>query len=207
MSFHTLAERTHGCSVALPGSEQDGLERFLQKPKRTMAALLSRERMTPLGQGRFLYQSRPFRVLQFEIRPVVVFQAVWQHRCLRIDFEDCQLKGLGAVQEAVRFECRAVLTPRDQGLDAEATAALAIAERHPLQRLPLSMMEVLASKALGLVVIRLERRCQGGLRRAVERWIHAAGEQADGPRNPRLQSLPFIGQRRDVVDQDEQNAD
>jgi hypothetical protein len=69
------------------------------------------------------------------------------------------------------------------------------------------MMEVLASKALGLVVIRLERRCQGGLRRAVERWIHAAGEQAEGTRNPRLQSLPFIGQRRDVVDQDEQNAD
>ena len=135
MSFHTLAERTHGCSVELPGSEQDGLERFLQKPKRTMAALLSRERMTPLGQGRFLYQSRPFRLLQFEITPVVVFQAVWQNRCLRIEFEDCQLKGLGVVQEAIRFECRAVLTPGDQRLDAEATAALAIAERHPLQRL------------------------------------------------------------------------
>ena len=157
MSFQTLAERSHRCSVDLPGGELDSLERFLQKPKRTMAALLSRERMTPLGQGRFLYQSKPFRVLQFEIRPVVVFQAVWQHRCLRIDFEDCQLKGLGAVQEAVRFECRAVLTPRDQRLDAEATAAL-------------------ASKALGLVVVRLERRCQGGLRRAVVRWIHAAGE-------------------------------
>ena len=207
MGFQTLAERSHRCSVDLPGGELDSLERFLQKPTRTMAALLSRKRMTPLGQGRFLYQSRTFRVLQFEIRPVVVFQAVWQHRCLRIDFEDCQLKGLGAVQEAVRFECRAVLTPRDQRLDAEATAALAIAERHPLQRLPLSVMEALASKALGLVVVRLERRCQGGLRRAVERWIHAAGEQADGPRDPRLQSLPFNGQRRDVVDQDEQNAD
>ena len=207
MSFQTLAERSHHCSVELPGGELDCLERFLQKPKRTMAALLSRERMTPLGQGRFLYQSRPFRVLQFEIRPVVVFQAVWQHRCLRIDFEDCQLRGLGAVQEAVRFECRAVLTPRDQRLDAEATAALAIAERHPLQRLPLSVMGALASKALGRVVVRLERRCQGGLRRAVERWIHAAGEQAGGPRNPRLQSLPFIGPRRDVVDQNEQNTD
>ena len=68
-------------------------------------------------------------MLQFEITPVVVFQAVWKNSCLRIDFEDCQLKGLGVVQEAIRFECRAVLTPGDQQrLDAEATAALAIAE-------------------------------------------------------------------------------
>ena len=173
MSFLTLAERNHGCSVALPGGEQDCLEWFLQKPRRTMAALLSRERMTPLGQGRFLYQSRPFRVLQFEITPVVVFQVVWQNSCLRIDFEDCQLKGLGVVQEAIRFKCRAVLTPGDQRLDAEATAALAIAEGHPLQGLPKSVKEALAAKALGLVFERLERRCQGGLRRAVERWIKA----------------------------------
>ena len=62
---------------------------------------------------------QPFRVLQFEITPVVVFQAVWQNSCLRIDFEDCQLKGLGVVQETIRFECRAVLTPSDQRLDAE----------------------------------------------------------------------------------------
>ena len=33
------------------------------------------------------------------------------------------------------------------------------------------MKEALAAKALGLVFERLERRCQGGLRRAVERWI------------------------------------
>ena len=52
MSFLTLAERNHGCSVELPGGEQDCLEWFLQKPRRTMAALLSRERMPPLGQGR-----------------------------------------------------------------------------------------------------------------------------------------------------------
>ena len=173
MSFLTLAERNHGCSVELPGGEQDCLERFLQKPKRTMTALLSRERMTSLGQGRFRYQSRPFRVLQFEITPVVVFQAVWQNSCLRIDFEDCQLKGLGAVQEAIRFECRAVLTPGDQRLDAKATAALAIAERHPLQRLPSYVMESLAAKALGLVFLRLERRCQGRLRRAMQGWLHA----------------------------------
>ena len=207
MSFQTLAERSHRCSVELPGGDQDRLELFLQKPKRVMAALLSRERMTPLGQGRFLYRSRPFRVLQFEIRPVVVFRTAWQHGCLRIDFEDCQLKGLGAVQEAVRFDCRAVLTARDQRLDAEATAALAIAERHPLQRLPHSVMESLASKALGLVVGRLERRCQGGLRRAAERWIKAGGEQAETTRKSRLQSQPSSGQRRDVVDQVGPNAD
>jgi len=209
MSFLTLAKRHHGCSVELPGGDQDCLERFLQKPKRTMAALLSRERMTPLGQGRFLYQSRPFRLLQFEITPVVVFQAVWQHRCLRIDFEDCQLKGLGSVQEAVRFECRAVLTPSDQRLDAEATAALAIAESHPLQRLPRSVMEALAAKALGLVFVRLERRCQGGLRRAMERWIQAeAAVQGAGDRGiPRVHSRLPSGLRRHVVDQDEQTSD
>ena len=109
MSFLTLAERNHGCSVELPGGEQDCLERFLQKPRRTMAALLSRERMTPLGQGRFLYQSRPFRVLQFEITPVVVFQAALRRTAAsRIDFEDSSRKASArAGGDSVRMPSRA----------------------------------------------------------------------------------------------------
>ena len=89
MPFVCLAEASHHCTVALPGGERAVLRRFLQRPKRSMAALLTRQRMDCKGDGRFLYASRPFQILRFEIKPEVTFAAQWsdQAKGLEIAFE------------------------------------------------------------------------------------------------------------------------
>ncbi|QNI41689.1 conserved hypothetical protein (DUF1997) [Synechococcus sp. A15-28] len=173
MSFICLAEASHHCTVALPGGDQAVLQRFLQRPKRSMAALLTRQRMESQGDGRFLYSSRPFQILRFEITPEVLFSAQWSDpaQALEIAFEDCRIHGLGAMQSAIRFECVALLAPQGECVEAQARAAILLSSDSPLIALPSGLRQRLAQQALQLVFARLERRCQEGLRRALLDWI------------------------------------
>ena len=134
MPFACLAEASHCCTVALPGGEKAVLRRFFQRPKRSMAALLTRQRMDCKGDGRFLYASRPFQMLRFEIRPEVLFAAQWsdQAKGLEIAFEDCRVHGLGAMQNAIRFECMALLAPKEECVEAQAQAAIWLSSDSPL---------------------------------------------------------------------------
>ena len=173
MPFTCLAEASHCCTVVLPGGEKAVLRRFFRRPKRSMAALLTRQRMDCKGDGRFLYASRPFQILRFEIRPEVLFVAQWsdQAKGLEIAFEDCRIHGLGAMQNAIRFECTALLVPKQEGVEAQARAAVVLSSDSPLIALPNGLRRRLAERALQLVFARLERRCQGGLKRALLDWI------------------------------------
>ena len=173
MPFACIAEASHHCTVALPGGDQAVLQRFLQRPKRSMAAMLTRQRMNNQGDGRFLYTSRTFQILRFEIRPEVLFSAQWSDpaQALEIVFEDCRIHGLGATQSAIRFDCAALLVPLGECVEAHARAAISLSSDSPLMALPAGLRRRLAEQALQLVFARLERRCQGGLRRALLDWI------------------------------------
>ena len=173
MPFLCLAEASHRCTVALPGGRKALLQRFLQRPKRSMAGLLTRQRMDCKGEGRFLYASRPFQILRFEIKPEVTFAAQWSDPAqgLEIAFEDCRIHGLGAMQYAIRFECTALLVPKQESVEAQARAAVLLSTDSPLIALPAGLRRRLAEQALQLVFARLERRCQGGLKRALLDWI------------------------------------
>ena len=173
MPFACLAEASHHCTIGLPGGEKALLRRFLQRPKRSMAALLTRQRMDSQGDGRFLYASRPFQILRFEIRPEVLFFAQWSDpaQALEIAFEDCRIHGLGAMQNAIRFECTALLVPKQECVEAQARAVVLLSSDSPLTALPTGLRQRLAAQALQLVFVRLERRCQGGLKRALLDWI------------------------------------
>ena len=181
MPFACLAEGSHRCTVTVPGGDQDALRRFLCRPKRPMAALLNRQRMECKGHDRFLYQSRPFAILRFEIRPRVMFSARWSDQALLIAFQDCQIQGVGAVQDAFRFTCHAELHPGQEEVKAEANAAVLLNKDHPLAAIPSSLSKRAAQRALELVFARLERRCQGGLRRALVQWVDGPSGQGSGP--------------------------
>ncbi len=173
MPFACLAEANHCCTVALPGGEKAVLRRFFRRPKRSMAALLTRRRMNCKGDGRFLYASRPLQILRFEIRPEVLFAAQWsdQSQGLEIAFENCQIHGLGAMQNAIRFECTALLAPKQGCVEAQARAMVLQSTESAMAALPSALRQRLADQALQMVFARLERRCQGGLRRALLDWI------------------------------------
>ena len=184
MPLVCLAEASHHCTVALPGGERAVLRRFLQRPKLSMASLLSRQRMDCKGDGRFLYASRPFQILRFAIRPEVTFVADWSDSAqgLEIAFKDCRIHGLGAMQNAIRFECTALLAPKDECVEAQARAGIWLSSDSPLTALPSGLRRRLAEQALQLVFDRLERRCQGRLRRALQDWLEAEAKECTNPK-------------------------
>ena len=136
-----------------------------------MAALLDRQRMEVQGDGIFLYRSRPFQLLRFEIRPEVVFTTAWSEKELLIVFQHSRILGLGVVEHAIRFSCEAVLEPCANELQAKVSASISMDENHPIALLPSALRRRLADQALQLVFERLERRCQGGSSRSLNRWL------------------------------------
>lgn len=174
MSFIPLAEGKHGCVIAVAPSARDGLSHYLSQPKRPLAALLNRQRMECRADGTFLYRSRPFQLVRFEIRPEVVFTAGWTNDQLRIVFLRSQINGLGAVERAIQFRCEAVLQPCADGLEAHVRASILMDENHAMAVVPLTWRCRWADQALQLVFERLERRCQGGLKRSMNRWLEAS---------------------------------
>ena len=136
-----------------------------------MAGLLNRQRMDVQGEGVFLYRSRPFQLLRFEIRPEVVFNTAWSDQHLLIVFQHSRILGLGVVEQAIRFSCEAVLEPCSDELQAKVSASILMDDNHPIALLPSALRRRLADQALKLVFERLERRCQGGLKRSLNRWL------------------------------------
>ena len=136
-----------------------------------MAGLLNRQRMEVQGEGVFLYRSRPFQLLRFEIRPEVVFTTAWSQKNLLIVFQNSRIVGLGVVEQAIRFSCNAVLEPCSDGLQAKVSASILMDDNHPIALVPTDLRRRLAEQALQLVFERLERRCQGGLKRSLNRWL------------------------------------
>ena len=152
-------------------ADRSSIARYLSQPKRPMAALLDRQRMEVQGDGIFLYRSRPFQLLRFEIRPEVVFTAAWSEQDLLIVFQRSRIRGLGVVEQAIRFSCEAVLQPCSDGVRAKVSASILMDEKHPIALVPSALRRRLADQALQLVFERLERRCQGGLKRSLNRWL------------------------------------
>ena len=173
MSFIPLTQGRHHCSVFCIEADQGSIARYLSEPKRPMAALLNRQRMECRCDGTFFYRSRPFQLLRFEIKPEVVFTTVWSKQELLIVFQHIRIQGLGPVEQAIRFSCEAVLQPCTDGLKARVSASLLMDGDHPLALVPVPLRRRLADQALQLVFDRLERRCQGGLKRSLNRWLVA----------------------------------
>ena len=158
---------SHVCNVLIRSGHRQQFIDLLSDPKATMEALLDRKKLKSLDGDRFQYRSSPYKILTFNIQPKVVFMAVWTGQELKIDFERCEIHGLGGLEKAVTFECSAMLTPLDSSIQARATAALALKSRHALTILPDAVLLSIGRKSLKLVFARLEKRCQKRLRKAL----------------------------------------
>ena len=69
--------RSHGIALQLPDASLAQLQGYLSQPGRPMKALLNRKRVERLQNGRFLYASRPYQLLNFQLQPEVMFRSSW----------------------------------------------------------------------------------------------------------------------------------
>ena len=159
------------CIVVLPHAHCDHVKRFLSEPKRTMNALLSRDKLQELGDDRFVYVSRPYRILNFNIQPKVVFLVEWTGSVLSIVFESCKIAGLDGMEEALMFNCTARLNPDHSRIIADAEAVLSLNKTGAIGLLPDGVLLKLGEKVLDIVFERLQGRCQRRLKKAVVHWL------------------------------------
>ena len=163
--------RSHGIDVQVPDASLPQLQGYLAQPGRPLKALLNRKKVERLAGGRFLYASRPYQLLNFQLQPEVVFLSNWDGDQLNIVFEQCIIHGLGRLQELIQFKCQASIRPEQECLMAKADLSLELSISGSLKRLPEPLVQRTAGLALGLVTDRLEKRCRTGLVRGALDWL------------------------------------
>ena len=136
-----------------------------------MKALLNRKRVERLQNGRFLYASRPYQLLNFQLQPEVIFRSSWDGDRLTIVFEHCTIHGLGRLQDLVQFQCQAWIRPEPECLMAKADLSLELSTSGAAALLPQPLMRRTGYLALDLVTNRLEKRCRTGLMKGALDWV------------------------------------
>ena len=162
--------RSHGIALHVPDASLPQLQGYLAQPGRPLKALLSRKKVERLADGRFLYASRPYQLLNFELQPEVVFRSSWDGDQLTIVFEHCTIHGLGRLQDLVQFHCQAWIRPEQERLMAKADLSLELSSHVAGALLPKPLLQHTGHLALGLVTDRLEKRCRTGLIKGALNW-------------------------------------
>ena len=163
--------RSHGIDVQVPDVSLHQLQGYLAQPRRPLKALLNRKKVERLADDRFLYASRPYQLLNFQLQPEVVFGSSWDGVQLTIVFEHCTIHGLGRLQEFVQFQCQAWIRPEQERLMAKADLSLELSPSGAGTLVPERLMQRTGEVALRLVTDRLEKRCRTGLRKGALNWI------------------------------------
>lgn len=163
--------RSHGIALPVPDASLGQLQGYLSQPGRPLKALLNRRKVERLKDGRFLYASRPYQLLTFQLQPEVVFRSSWDGEQLIIVFEQCTIHGLGRLQELVQFQCLASIRPEQEGLTAKADLSLELSTTGAGALFPKPLMQRTGDLALRLVTERLEKRCRTGLTKGALDWV------------------------------------
>ena len=163
--------RSHGIALQVPDASLPQLQGYLAQPGRPLKALLNRKKVERLADGRFLYASRPYQLLNFQLQPEVVFRSSWDGEQLSIVFEQCTIHGLGRLQDLVQFQCQAWIRPEQEGMMARAELSLELSASGAGALLPKPLMQHTGDLALGLVTDRLEKRCRTGLIKGALHWV------------------------------------
>ena len=164
-------QRSHGIALQLPDASLTQLQGYLSQPGRPLKALLNRKKVERLKDGQFLYASRPYQLLNFQLQPEVVIRSSWDGDQLTIVFEHCTIHGLGRLQDLVQFQCQARIRPEQERLIATADLSLELSWSGAGGLLPKPLMQSTGDLALRLVTDRLEKRCRTGLIKGALNWI------------------------------------
>ena len=155
----------------MPDASLGQLQGYLSQPGRPLKALLNRRKVERLKDGRFLYASRPYQLLTFQLQPEVVFRSSWDGDQLAIVFEHCTIHGLGRLQGLVEFQCQAWIRPEQESLMAKAELSLEFSPNGAGALLPKPLLHRTGDLVLGLVTDRLEKRCRTGLIKGALNWV------------------------------------
>ena len=129
-------------------SEADRLPAYLDDEQRVVHALLDPSQLEPLGPGRYRYTVSQVKVFQLKIQPVVELQVLHRHGRLELEALDCQLEGLGLVED-LRLGLCSWLAAADGGLTGEASLSVTVSRPSLLNLIPPKVLEATGRSVLG----------------------------------------------------------
>lgn len=158
--------------LAVP-READRLSAYLDDEQRVVQALLDPNQLERLGQGRYRYMVSQVRVFQLKIQPVVELQVVRRNDRLELEALDCQLEGLGLVED-FRLGLCSWLAAADGGLRGEASLSVTVSRPTLLQLIPPRVLEATGRSVLGGILMSISHRVHQQLLGDFQRWCRSS---------------------------------
>ena len=158
---------------------QDGsthLAAYLNDQQRVVEALLDPRQLEQLGPGHYRYTVTRVQVFQLQIQPIVELQARSSEGRLELEALDCQLEGLGLVDD-FRLGLCSWLNATPEGLEGEASLSVTVSQPPLLQLIPPRILEATGRSVLAGILLGIRNRVGSQLLGDFRRWCqeHHAG--------------------------------
>ena len=154
-------------------SEADRLPAYLDDEQRVVQALLDPSQLEPLGPGRYRYTVTQVKVFQLKIQPVVELQVVRRNGRLELEALDCQLEGLGLVED-FRLGLCSWLAAADGGLTGEASLSVTVSRPTLLKVITPRVLEATGRSVLGGILLGIRTRVSKQLLGDFQSWCRSS---------------------------------
>lgn len=162
--------------LSLPVAEEaDRLRDYLADERRVVEALLDRRQLVPLGEGLYRYTVTRVKVFQLQILPVVKLQARHHDGRLELQALDCQLEGLGLVDD-FQLTLHSWLAASSQGLEGEASLAVTVSQPPLLRLIPAAVLETTGRSVLSGILLGIRTRVGQQLLGDFQQWCQLSAE-------------------------------
>ena len=147
----------------------DQLAHYLRDEDRVVGALLDRRQLQPLGPGHYRYTVTRVKVFQLQIQPIVELEAHCDQGRLELQALDCQLEGLGLVDD-FRLTLDSWLEAAADGLEGEASLSVTVSQPPLLRLIPPRILEATGHSVLAGILLGIRNRVGQQLLEDFRRW-------------------------------------
>ena len=147
----------------------DRIADYLSHEDRVVGALLDPQQLEPLGPGHFRYTVTRVQVFQLQIQPIVELRACHQDDRLELEALDCQLEGLGLVDD-FQLRLHSWLQPCPIGLEGEASLSVSVSQPPLLKLIPAKVLEATGRSVLAGILLGIRNRVGQQLMADYQAW-------------------------------------
>lgn len=155
------------------------LPSYLDDEGRVVRALLDERQLVQLGPGRYRYNVTRVQVFQLQIQPVVELQALHEPGRLVLQALDCQLEGLGLVDD-FQLQLKSWLQARGNGLEGEASLAVQVSRPPLLRLIPAPALEATGRSVLSAILLGIRKRVSQQLIADFHDWCAGRNPGGEG---------------------------
>jgi hypothetical protein len=156
--------------LSLPVKDSiEQLPGYLSDQQRVVEALLDPRQLEAIGPGHYRYTVTRVQVFQLQIQPIVELQARSQPGRLELEALDCQLEGLGLVDD-FRLGLCSWLSATPEGLEGEASLSVTVSQPPLLQLIPPRILEATGRSVLAGILLGIRNRVGTQLLGDFQRW-------------------------------------